>query len=158
MSHLRTRRLSLYGAVVVAFVIGGATGCTASTDVGKATSTAQSAAATPESTAVDDERTCAALGDVRTILFNARAAFIDGRMGQDELNHWAALASRVLSNAPGADDGTIADALEAVKEAAPDGQSLLGGFAPEGNDPTAELAAACEAAGYTVVMSGFVGG
>ena len=163
MSFLQAGRLSFYGAAVVVFVLGSLTGCTASPSVGD-TSTAQPSTATatatptPTPTAADDERTCAALGDVRTILFNARAAFSTDRMSQDELNAWAALASRVLSNTPGADHGPIADAVDAVKAAAPDGQSLLGSFALGADDPTAELAAACEGAGFTVVMSGFVGG
>ena len=156
MSIFRTGRLSLYVAAAVGLMLGSLTGCTASPNVAD-TVTAQPSTS-PTSTAADDERTCAALGDVRTILYNAQAAFHTDRMSQDELNRWANLASRVLSNTPGAGHGPIADAADAMKSAAPDGQSLLGGFSVGADDPTAELAAACEAAGFTVVMSGFVGG
>lgn len=161
MSLLRSSRVSLYRAAVVVLVLGILTGCAASPSVGDDTLTAPPSSVptpTPTSTAADDERTCAALGDVRTILFNARAASSTDRMSQDELNQWANLAARVLSNIPGADNGTIADAADAMKAAAPDGQSLLGSFSVGAEDPTAELAAACEAAGFSVVMSGFVGG
>lgn len=162
MSLLRTGRLPLYGTAVVVFLLGSLTGCASSANLGDETSTAQPSTATPTptptSTAGDDEVTCAALGDVRTILYNARAAFETDRMSQDELNLWADLASRVLSNTPSADDGPIAEAVGAVKEAAPDGQSLLAAFALGAHDPTADLAASCEAAGFAVVMSGFVGG
>lgn len=162
MSPLRTGRLPLYGAAFVVFVLGSLTGCASSPNLGDETSTAHPSTArptpTPTSTAADDEATCAALGDVRTILYNSRAAFETDRMSQDELDLWADLASRVLSNTPSADHGSIADAVDAVKEAAPDGRSLLGAFALEAHDPTADLAAACEAAGFAVVMSGFVGG
>jgi hypothetical protein len=160
MSLLRTGRLPLYGAAFVVFLLGSLTGCASSPNLGDETSTAHPSTATPTTTptAADDEATCAALGDVRTILYNSRAAFETDRMSQDELNLWADLASRVLSNTPHADHGAIADAVDAVKEAAPDGQSLLAAFALGAPDPTAELAAACEAGGFAVVMSGFVGG
>lgn len=160
MTFLRTSRVSLYGAAGV-FVLGILAGCTATPSVAGDTSSApHSSTPTPmsTSTAADDERTCAALGDVRTILFNARAAFSTDRMTQDELNQWANLASRVLGNIPSADHGPIADAVETMKATAPDGQSLLGSFSAGGQDPTDDLADACEDAGFSVVMSGFVGG
>ena len=162
MSLPRTGHLPLNGAAVVVFLLGSLTGCASPPNFGDETSTAQPSTATstptPTSTAADDEATCAALGDVRTILYNARAAFETDRMSQDELDLWADLASRVLGNTPSADHRSIADAVDAVKEAAPDGQSLLGAFALGAHDLTADLAAACEAAGFAVVMSGFVGG
>lgn len=160
MSLIRTGRLSLYAAAAV-LLLGSLAGCTASPSVGDATSTAlpsTTPAPTPTSTAADDEKTCAALGDVQTILFNARAAFSTNRMTQEELNRWGNLASRVLSNTPVADHGPIADAVAAMKSAAPDGQSLLGSYFVGADDPIAEVVAACEAAGFAVVVSGFVGG
>lgn len=101
------------------------------------------------------------MSDVSTILHNAQAAFYSDRMTQGELNGWAALASRVLGNIPSADEGRVADALTDVKEAVPAVEDPLGPsniISQEWNAAGAELLAACEAAGFPVYATGFVGG
>lgn len=99
---------------------------------------------------------------MQTILHNVQSAFYSERMGQDELDQWAALALRILHNIPAADDGRVADALAVVQDAATDPQSLLTPsdilLSAEEGAPGAELLAGCEAAGFTVVTTGFVGG
>lgn len=157
----------MVGALLVLL---GITGCTADGGPGDGSASAESAAtesptatptAEPASTA-DDEVTCNAFGDVQTILHNAQAAFYDERMTQRELDGWAALASRVLGTIPAAEDGRVADALAAVKEAVPAVQAPLGSsniISPrEWEAPGAELLAACEAAGFPVITNGFIGG
>lgn len=172
MTHSRPGHRSRRFAVILAsaFILASATGCSASGDVTNSGSTEQpvtatetpTSGATAESTAADDERTCAGVGDVQTILHNVQSAFYSERMGQDELDQWAALALRILHNIPAADDGQVADALAVVQDAATEPQSLLTPsdilLSAEEGAPGAELLAACEAAGFTVVTTGFVGG
>ena len=103
---------------------------------------------------------------MRTILFNAQAAFNDDRMSAQELRGWTGLASRVLHTIPAADEGPVAEALTAVTELVPrsDGSAAAeiaaeDAFASEPAQAAAdELFTVCEDAGFEVIMTGFVGG
>lgn len=168
-SHPPSRRVAVPSLVAVSIgavlVVLGATGCTASIAPSEDGSSEQPAvvAETPaaESTIAEDEVTCAAFSDVQTVLHNAQAAFYDDRMSAQELGGWSALASRLLGTIPTAEEGRVAEALTAVKEAVPAVQSPLGPsniLSREWDAPGAELLAACEAAGFPVMTTGFVGG
>lgn len=108
-------------------------------------------------TAAPDEVTCAAFGDVVTILSNVDVAVHEDRMGQQEKY---ALASRVLANVPSADSGPVAEALAAVKaEVSPaQGVERVTFGKPGGPVFGADLYEACKAAGFEVVLNGFTGG
>lgn len=109
---------------------------------------------------MQDEVTCAAFGDVQSILMNAYVAFNEDRMGRQERSGWNALASRVLGNIPSADDGPVAEALAALKEEVPAVQGIdpTNIFSDEGTPTGGELYEACEAAGFPVTLNGFTGG
>lgn len=167
-TRFSSRRIAIsIGAVIVLL---GAAGCTAtpvSSDAGSSaaptvgTNTPTPAASDDASTAEEDQVTCAAFSDVQTILHNAQSAFYDDRSSQRELDGWSALASRVLGNIPAAEEGRVADALAAVKEAVPVVQAVLGPsniLSREWAVPGAELMAACEAAGFVVMTNAFIGG
>lgn len=171
MTLHRTRAFRLRVSLVVGalLVLVGVTACTAEggqsdggPSVESAATETPSAAPAEPSTAVDDEVTCNAFGDVQTILHNAQSAFHDERMSQRELDGWAALASRFLGNITAAEEGRVGEALAAVKEAVPAVQAPLGPsniISPrEWEAPGAELLAACKAAGFPVSATGFIGG
>ena len=170
MTHLRIRALARRAGITVGAVVLllGATGCTASAAESDAFAGDESAAVTEtpdesgaEAVSEEDEATCAAFGDVQTILHNAQSAFYGDRMGQQELDGWSALASRVLGSIPAAEEGRVGAALAAVQDAVPAVQEALGPsniLSREWDVPGAELLAACEAAGFPVSTTGFVGG
>ena len=116
--------------------------------------------ASAETTSAEDEVTCAAFGDVQTIVHNAYVAFGEDRMGRQERSGWNALASRVLGNIPSADEGPVAEALAALKETVP----AASGIGPsniiseEGTLVGQELHEACKAARFEVILNGFTGG
>ncbi len=157
-------RLVLPALGAAALLVLVASGCTNTSPVPAATSTAESAAessAAPDAVAID-EQSCAGMGDVLTILHNADAAVHDQRMGEREREGWYGLATRVLDRVPASSEGDISDALDAMKKAAPpvgiDGgaTSTIGSEAwhAAGED----LREACEAAGYEYTTEGFTGG
>lgn len=160
----RTAKLSTT-LVALALAVTALAGCTATAPPATDPPPTPAISAAPEpasveTTAAQDEVTCAAFGDVQTIVTNAYVAFDDDRMGQQEKSGWYALASRVLANIPSADEGPVAEALAALKEEVP---------AVQGIDPTnigiddgtlvgEDLFKACEAGGFEVTMHGFTGG
>lgn len=171
MTLLRSRR-SVHctalatGAVLVLL---GASGCTAVGSAATGSASAESTLVTetpapeqagPESTAAEDEITCAAYGDVQTIVHNAYVAFSEGRMGQQEKDGWYALASRVLGNIPSADSGQVAESLAALQEAVPAVPDLratnIG--SPDVVIPGVPLPEACKEAGFEVYTNAFTGG
>lgn len=144
-------------------------GCTATAPAAVQTSEAPAPSSTPtvsaapastETTAAQDQVTCAAFGDVVTIAGNVYVAFNEGRMGQQEKSGWYALATRVLASVPSADEGPVAEALAAVKAEVPAVQGIdpTSISAPGGPAFGADLYEACKAAGFEVVSSGFTGG
>ncbi|MFB7252387.1 hypothetical protein [Microbacterium sp. NPDC056234] len=156
-----------------ALVILGASGCTAvgsaETDSARAESTRVTETPSPsneppssESTAAADEITCAAYGDVVTILHNAQTAYFEERMTQQELDGWFAVASRVLGNIPSADTGTVSESLVALQEAVPAVADLRKTNFPfpdgEVDVPGVSLSEACREAGFEVVINAFTGG
>lgn len=126
----------------------------------KPTASAAPEPASAVTTAAPDEVTCAAFGDVVTILGNVDVALNEDRMGQQEKNGWYALASRVLANVPSADAGPVAEALAAVKAEVPPAQGVerVTFGKPGGAVFGADLYEACRAAGFEVVLNGFTGG
>lgn len=140
-------------------------GCTATaapaadpTPTASATPTTEPASA--ETTTEQDEVTCAAFGDVQTIVANAYIAFNDDRMDRQERSGWNALASRVLGNIPSADEGPVAEALAALKEEVPAAQGIdpTNIMADDGTLVGQDLYEACAAAGHEVILSSFTGG
>ncbi|MCS3844782.1 hypothetical protein [Microbacterium sp. AK031] len=172
MSHINRKSAMSTSAklstTIAALVLGAAalTGCTATSEPQAADSsptptvntTPEPAAA--ETTAAQDEVTCAAFGDVQTILLNTSVAFNEDRMGQQERSGWNALASRVLGNIPSADEGPVAEALAALKGEVPAVQGIdpTNIFLDEGTPAGQGVFEACEAAGFQVSVSGFTGG
>lgn len=116
--------------------------------------------ASAETTAAQDKVTCAAFGDVQDIVGNAYVAFHEDRMGQQERSGWIALASRVLANVPSADDGPVAEALAALKEAVPPVQGVDSSniISDEAILVARDVFEACEAAGFELYLNGFTGG
>lgn len=161
--HKSETRLAVIGLALATLTLAGCTATTTPQAAGpspKPTVSATPEPASAETTAAQDEVTCAAFGDVQTIVTNAYVAFDEDRMGQQEKSGWYALASRVLGNIPSADEGPVAEALAALKEEVP---------AVQGIDPTnigiddgtlvgEDLFKACEAGGFEVPMNGFTGG
>lgn len=155
------KRLTVVAASAAVLMLS-ISGCTAtpSPDDASPKPDAAPAAQTAESTEAEDEMTCAAFGDVLTIVHNAQVAFTEDRMTEKEQNAWFSLASRVLGNIPAADEGDVADALAAVKEAVPAAQDVspsnIG--SQDWAEPGSELYDACAAAGFEVATLGFAGG
>ena len=124
------------------------------------TATLSAAPASAGATAAPDEVTCAAFGDVVTILGNVDVAFNEDRMGEQERRGWYALATRVLANIPSADEGPVAEALAALKAEVPavQGTTPTDFGTPGGPVFGADLYDACKAAGFQVTLSAFTGG
>jgi hypothetical protein len=171
MTPMRARLLSRRVAVSIGgtLVVLGASGCIASTDPSDAAAASSEAVetATPvpstptaAATSTTDEETCKAFGDVLTIMHNTEAAVRDGRMGEQERLGWYRLATRVQDNVPSADEGPVAEALAALKQAAPAIPPVELGTPGIGSDAwnVADLGEACAAAGSELVTEGFVGG
>ncbi|MBW9119063.1 hypothetical protein JNB63_03060 [Microbacterium trichothecenolyticum] len=150
------------GAVAI---VGSAAGCAASaTPTATTSDLAVTATATPSTTAeptVTDAESCAAFGDVLTILQNAMVGVTEERMTQQEYNGWLRLATRVLDRVPTSGEGAVSDAITELKEAAPPialgamGSTNLGTH--EWYSSTS-LADACAAAGTQLSAEGFTGG
>lgn len=143
-------------------------GCAAS-DVptpGDATSSA-SAQTTPEDAEADglattDTDTCAAIGDVMTIGFNAELAAREGRMTSQEEQGWYRLATRVLHLVPTRGEGPVSEAVTELQAAIPQsapgamGTSLM--ESDEWQSALPGLLEACAAAGSEIATSSFTGG
>ncbi|WP_342001472.1 hypothetical protein MRBLWH7_001869 [Microbacterium sp. LWH7-1.2] len=144
-------------------MIASAAGCAALTPTDTAPDTASTAIATPSAAEhmVTDAESCAAFGDVLTILHNAMVGLTEERMTQQEYDGWLRLATRVLDRVPTSGKGAVSDAIAALKEAAPPlpqgamGSTTLG--TPELYNG-ASLADACSAAGAELAAEGFTGG
>lgn len=159
---LRIHRLraAVVGSVLVALA---ASGCAASAQVGDASPSNSGEPADPTASTVwTDEDTCAAFGDVLTILNNTGAAVVESRMSDQEQQGWLRLATRVQDHISAASEGPVAEALADLKEAAP---AIPAGSADnsaigsnEWMQAGTELREACTSAGYEVVSEGFVGG
>ena len=110
---------------------------------------------------VTDADTCAAIGDVLTIQFNAEAAVRDGRMQVHEQQSWNRLATRVFDRAPvsGASvlSQTVAD-LQSKIDLPPGalGMSLVN--MDEWATAFPAIMQLCSQAGAEIVTEGFVGG
>lgn len=121
-----------------------------------------SAEATSSLTPITDEVTCDAFGDVSTIVGNADAGLRDGRMAEQEQQGWYRLAQRVLDRVPTTGDGAVSDAVAALKAIAP--ASIPGASATpsigsdEWESARAQLAEACNDAGYEMWLAMFTGG
>lgn len=130
-------------------------GCTASAE--RATAEAQ-----PSAVTITDEVSCDAFGDVSTIVANADAALRDDRMAEQEQQGWYRLAQRVLDRVPTTGDGAVSDAIATLKEIAP--ASIPGASATpsigsdEWESARAQLAEACNDAGYEMWLAMFTGG
>lgn len=118
--------------------------------------------AQPDSLAVTDADTCAAIGDVTTIGFNAELAVREGRMTSQEQQGWYRLATRVLHLVPTRGEGAVSEAVTglqaAIPQAAPGamGTSLIGSDEWQSTLPV--LLEACAAAGSEIATSSFTGG
>lgn len=158
--HIHRRRAAVLGALLVALT---ATGCVSSARAGDTnTSDGDGAEASTASVSWTDEDTCTTFGDVLTIMNNAGAAVADGRMDGQEEQGWLRLATRVQDRISSASEGPVAEALVALKEAAP---AIPAGSAEDsaiGSEEWmragTEFREACTSAGYEVVSEGFVGG
>lgn len=173
MTALLARRYAQRGAVIAAsaLLVLGVAGCTAPAEPSSGVSVSADVAAvaeespsptptSPETTSVADETTCAAFGDVTTILFNAEIAFRQDRMELQEKGGWYSLASRVLGNIPAADAGPVAEALAALKTAVPANPEVnsTNFDTDEGRAAVGAMHDACEAAGFQVAINAFTGG
>ena len=118
---------------------------------------------TPTPDTADPVELCAQFGDVETIIFNAGAAFRDGRAAEQEYLGWLRLATRELSRID-ADQATalgaaIANAQE-VAPAMPIG-AVAAPFDPlsaEWGDASMAVRQACNAEGVEFAVEGFTGG
>ena len=167
-TRITSRRVAL--ALASAVLVAGMAGCAAPADTGRdaRSSATPTAVKTPtpgptirtEATLDADEVTCAAFGDVLTIVNNAMVASVEGRMSEEELSRWYSLASRTLGTIPAAEEGTVAEALAALRSAVP----AVPNVEPSDVDTDeflalgAALREACKAAGFEVVSIGFTGG
>lgn len=143
---------------VFMLVAGVAAGCatpTSSADTSPAATTA------PEES-VSDAVACETFGDVLTIVHNTEVAASDGRMGELEQAGWYRLATRVQDHIGSPDSGPVADALAAVKKAAPPvapgAKSTPGVLTEEWTSARDDLLEACKDAGSPIAAEGFVGG
>jgi hypothetical protein len=122
---------------------------------------------TPEPTATpeiaDAAELCAQFGDVETIIFNAGAAFRDGRAAEQEYLGWLRLATRELSRI----DANVATALGAaianaqdVAPATPIGAVAepFDALSTEWGDASLAVRQACTAEGIEFAIEGFTGG
>lgn len=109
------------------------------------------------------QETCAQLGDVMTILHNARASFTEGRSVQQEYDGAIRLASRVLARVTVEAGSKLADAVDTVKAIAP---AVQVGAAQASFDPDSEewdsarysVATACTEAGSEIGVEAWTGG
>ncbi|MFS0892705.1 hypothetical protein [Microbacterium sp. 179-I 3D3 NHS] len=170
MSSPRTRpsrRPIALAVLVSSLTVAGTVGCAATAAPEGPVLTEDVARATPAPTVTSaaegsEAETCTAFGDVLTIVHNADAGFVDGRMEEQEQLGWYRLATRVLARIPSPDEGAVAEALAAVSDAAPavtQGAAGAPGIgSEEWNLAVNDLATACAAAGYDLAAEGFTGG
>ena len=128
---------------------------------------ASCSAPTPEPTAppaaADPAELCAQFGDVETIIFNAGAAFRDGRAAEQEHLGWLRLATRELSRIDADVSTTLGAAIANAQEVAP---AMPIGVVAEPFDPLstewgdASMAVrqACNDEGIEFAIEGFTGG
>jgi hypothetical protein len=139
--------LAVCGALVLAGCVG-----TSATETGGPTSDGP----------VSDAVTCAAFGDVLTIVDNADAGLRDGRMEAQEQEGWYRLATRVLDRVPTSGDGAVSDAVLALRDIAPvisQGVVQPSGIqTDEWMSAQTRLVDACMGAGVDVAMEMFTGG
>lgn len=162
-ARVMLRSVALAAGVVA--IVGVAAGCSASgTPAGAAPDggdTAVTAPATAAVATVTDKESCAAFGDVLTVLHNAMTGLREERMTQQEYDGWLHLATRVLDRVPVSGEGTVSDAITELKESAPpvpQGAMASTTIAtPEWYD-LEDLADACAAAGAELAAEGFTGG
>lgn len=156
-------RAALTAGVVA--IMGSTAGCAASTTpTGTAPEAAVTATATPSSSpasTVTDAESCAAFGDVLTILHNAMVGLTEERMTQQEYDGWLRLATRVLDRVPTSGEGAVSDAIATLKAAAPPLSQGAVGSTEIGTQEwytAASLADACAAAGGQLAADAFTGG
>ena len=114
-------------------------------------------------TPITAQETCSQLGDVMTILHNARVSFAEGRSFRQEYDGAIRLASRVLARVPAEADSKLGDSVNALKAIAPD---RLIGSASTSFDPDSaawgaarlDVALACTTAGSEIAVEGWTGG
>jgi hypothetical protein len=114
-------------------------------------------------TPITAQETCSQLGDVMTILHNARVSFAEGRSIRQEYDGAIRLASRVLARVPAEAGSKLGDSVNALKAIAPD---RLIGSASTSFDPDSaawgaarlDVALACTAAGSEIAVEGWTGG
>ncbi len=121
------------------------------------------AASAAAASAADDAATCAAYGDVLTIVENADLGLAEGRMAAQEQRGWYELATRVLDRLPSDGDGAVRSAVAALQEAVPEvptgtAAESTGVGSPAWAQAEAELATACEDAGAPLSLRVFTGG
>lgn len=138
------------GAVVLA-------GCAAS----DGPAAAQSTATGPESSAVTDADTCAAMGDIITIAANADVGVRERRMSAQEQQGWYQLATRVLALVPTRGEGEVSEAVAGLQAAVPPATAGALVWQPESVqyvDAYLAVAEACKAAGSEIGTLMFTGG
>lgn len=164
-------RASRWAVLTVAVLVAGTAGGCSGLDEAEAApaGTAQTAIespsqpSAPELDTSDDPGTCAAFGDVLTIVENADIGLADGRMEPQEHQGWYQLATRVLGRLPAAGDGAVPTAVARLQEIAPAVPSggvhePAGVRTPEWYDAMDELSAACDDLGVPLAISMFTGG
>ena len=148
-------------------------GCTASDGPATTRSTPTASEATPGASAnpspagdaeaggVTDADTCAAIGDVLTIQFNAEAALRDGRMQVQEQQAWNRLATRVFDRAPTSDTSVLGQTVRDLQAKIDLPSGTLGITLVNMDDWATTFPAImqlCKQVGAEVVTEGFVGG
>lgn len=123
----------------------------------------------PEATAAElvasattDSQTCASIGDVFTITFNADTAVREGRMGSQEQQGWYRLAARALHQAPTSGEGAVSESVADLQAAVPAiargamGSTEIG--SEEWRAAYMAVTESCAKAGFEVAIEGFTGG
>lgn len=165
MKRSHTRIAALNVVLGAAALTAGLAGCATSTTANgaQAPASAPAAAATSSPTVesvTTDQDSCAALGDVLTIVQNAGMGLKSGRMDQDEYDGWLRLATRVLDRVPVRGDGQVSTDIDALKTIAPAvsiSSNAATGIATRKWD-VAPVDAACQEAGAPLQVQSFTGG
>lgn len=126
-----------------------------------ATATQPSHSPVAETAGATDADTCAVIGDVLTIQFNAEAAVRDGRMQVQEQRAWNRLATRVFDRAPVSGESVLGQTVAGLQAAIDLPPGALGQSLVEMDDWATAFPAImqlCAQAGAEVVTEGFVGG
>ncbi len=121
------------------------------------------AAPTPEPEVVTSAETCDQVGDVFTIIFNAYISFDQGRSIQQEMDGALRLAARVLDRVPAEPGTDLAEAVDALKLAAP--AAGVGAMnepvdieSAEWRNAHEQVSIACDSADTPIGISGWTGG